>query len=129
MALFDKLRSWARRIQRDGVTLWFACRNPDTPLLAKLLGVLVLAYAFSPIDLIPDFIPILGYLDEAILLPVLIWIAVKLLPSAVLADCRIKAAEWMEKEGRKPRNNWGILLVVSAWILIAWALWTYVAAP
>lgn len=129
MRLSEKLRTWARRIKRDGVTLWFACRNPDTPLVAKLLGVLVLAYALSPIDLIPDFIPILGYLDDVILLPVLIWIAVKLLPSAVREDCRIKAAEWMEKEGRKPRNNWGILLVVSAWILIMWALWTYVAAP
>jgi len=129
MRLSEKLRTWARRIKRDGVTLWFACKHPDTPLIAKLLGVLVLAYALSPIDLIPDFIPVLGYLDEVILLPVLIWIAVKLLPSAVLEDCRIKAADWMEKEGRKPRNNWGILLVLATWILIAWALWTYVAAP
>ena len=129
MSLFERLRTWARRIKRDGVALWFACKNPDTPLTAKLLGLLVVAYALSPIDLIPDFIPVLGYLDDVILLPVLIWIAVRLVPAAVLEDCRVKAADWMEKEGREPRNNWGILLVVSAWILIAWVFWKHVAAP
>ncbi len=127
MSLFDRLRTWARRIKHDGVALWFACESPDTPLIAKLLGVLVVAYALSPIDLIPDFIPILDYLDDVILLPVLIWIAVRLVPAAVLEACRIKAADWMEKEGRKPRNNWGILLVVSAWLLVAWVLWKHVA--
>lgn len=129
MSLFEKLRTWARRIKRDGVALWFACKSPDTPLIAKLLGALVVAYALSPIDLIPDFIPVLGYLDDVILLPVLIWIAIKLVPAAVLEECRAKAADWMEKEGRKPRNNWGIVLVVSAWIVITWALWRYVAEP
>lgn len=129
MSLFEQLRMWARRIKRDGVALWFACKSPDTPLIAKLLGALVVAYALSPIDLIPDFIPVLGYLDDVILLPVLIWIAIKLVPAAVLEECRIKAANWMQQEGRKPRNNWGIMLVVSAWILIAWVLWKHVAAP
>lgn len=86
-------------------------------------------YALSPIDLIPDFIPVLGYLDDAILLPALIWLAVKLVPHDVLAECREKGNEWMEREGSKPRSNWGILFVVSVWFAATWALWVYVIAP
>lgn len=129
MGLSEKMRAWARGIKRDGVTLWFAYKHADTPLIAKLLCVLVVAYALSPIDLIPDFIPVLGYLDDVILLPCLIWIAVRLIPSGVLAECRVKAMEWMAKEGRKPRNNWGMLLVVLVWILASWAIWKYLVAP
>ncbi|HYD95856.1 MAG TPA: YkvA family protein, partial [Noviherbaspirillum sp.] len=112
----------------DGVTLWFAYKHPRTPLAAKLLCVLVVAYALSPIDLIPDFIPVLGYLDDVILLPGLIWIAVRLIPGSVLAECRTAATEWMAKEGRKPRSNWGILFVVIVWLLVTWALWKYLAS-
>ncbi len=129
MAFFDTLRTWARRLKRDGVTLWFAYRHPDTPWLAKGLCVLVVAYALSPIDLIPDFIPVLGYLDDVILLPVLIWLAILLVPEQVLAECRLKAADWMAREGRKPRNPWGILFVVVVWAAVAWAVWYYALAP
>lgn len=128
MSFSEKMRSWARGIKRDGVTLWFAYKHTGTPLMAKLLCVLVVAYALSPIDLIPDFIPVLGYLDDVILLPCLIWIAVRLIPSGVLAECRSKAAEWMAIEGRKPRSNWGILFVVSMWTLASWLLWKYLAS-
>jgi uncharacterized membrane protein YkvA (DUF1232 family) len=123
------MRGWARKIKRDGVTLWFAGKHADTPLAAKLLCVFVVAYALSPIDLIPDFIPVLGYLDDVILLPVLIWIAVKLVPPEVLAECRIKAEEWMANEGRKPRSNWGIVFVVVVWVLASWAIWEYLVSP
>lgn len=129
MSFIDKLQAWARRLKRDGVTLWFANRHPRTPLLAKALSVFVVAYALSPIDPIPDFIPILGFLDEALLLPGLIWIAIRLIPAEVLDECRIQASAWMEKEGRKPRTRWGILLVVSLWIAVSWASWTYLIAP
>lgn len=125
MALSETLRAWARRIKCDGVTLWFAYRHPDTPLLAKGLCVLVVAYALSPIDLIPDFIPVLGYLDDIILLPVLIWLAIQLVPEQMLAECRLKAADWMEREGRKPRSPWAILFVVVVWVAVAWAVWHY----
>ena len=127
--LLDKTRDWARRIKRDGVTLWFARKHAGTPLVARLLCVLVVAYALSPIDLIPDFIPVLGYLDDVILLPVLIWLAVRLLPSEVLAECRSRAEEWIENAGRKPTSNWGIAFVVLAWILASWAIWRYLASP
>ena len=91
MSVFDRLRQWARRIKRDGVTLWFATRHPDTPWAVKLLGLFVVAYALSPIDLIPDFIPILGYLDDVLLLPGLIWLGVHLLSNDVLIECRERA--------------------------------------
>lgn len=129
MSLSEKMRTWARGVKRDGVTLWFAYRHADTPFMAKLLCVLVVAYALSPIDLIPDFIPVLGYLDDVILLPCLIWFAVRLVPPPVLAECRTKAAEWMAQEGRKPRSTWGILFVALAWILVTWLLWKYLASP
>lgn len=72
MTAVDRLKQWATQITRDGMTLWFAAKQPSTPWYAKALGVFVVAYAFSPIDLIPDFIPVLGYLDDLLLLPGLI---------------------------------------------------------
>ena len=74
MRISDNLKTWARRLKRDGVTLWFAGKNPRTPWYAKALGVFVVAYALSPVDLIPDFIPVLGYVDDVLLLPGLIWL-------------------------------------------------------
>lgn len=128
MALFKTLRAWARRIKCDGATLWFAYRHPATPLLAKGLCVLVVAYALSPIDLIPDFIPVLGYLDDVILLPVLIWLAIQVVPEQVMTECRLKAAAWMESQGRKPSSPWGVLLVIAVWLAAAWAVWHYAMA-
>lgn len=120
------LKAWAKRIKRDGVTLWFAGKHPLTPWYAKALGLIVVAYALSPIDLIPDFIPVLGYLDDVILLPVLIWLTVKLLPSEVLAECRIEADEWMQTEGAKPRSRFGAVLIVALWLAAGAALWFWV---
>lgn len=125
MSVSAQLRAWARGVKRDGVALWFAYKHPHTPLVAKLLCVLVVAYALSPIDLIPDFIPVLGYLDDVILLPALIWVTVRLIPADVLSESRIRAAEWMAHAGQKPRSNWGILFVVTVWVIVIWALWTY----
>lgn len=125
----ERFRSWGRRIKREGVTLWFANRHPDTPFIAKALSLFVVAYALSPIDPIPDFIPVLGLLDEAILLPGLVWIAMKLIPHHVLSECRVQAADWMEKEGQKPRTKWGIVLVVTIWIAVSWAIWSFLIAP
>ena len=98
--------------------LWFACRDPRTPRLPKIICMLAVAYALSPVDLIPDFIPVLGYLDDAILLPAMIWLAVKLLPAEVVSDCRAQAAEWMQHNERKPVSRWGLVFVLSAWILV-----------
>lgn len=129
MPLSETLRAWARTIKRDGVTLWFAYRHAGTPRIARMLCVLVVAYALSPIDLIPDFIPVLGYLDDVILLPCLIWLAVRLIPASVLAECRVMANEWMATHAGKPRSNWGYVLVGLAWVFATWALWTYLVSP
>ena len=123
MEIANKLKGWAKRIKRDGVTLWFALKNPGMPWYAKALALFVVAYALSPIDLIPDFIPILGYLDHVLLLPGLIWITIKLLPPEVLAECRGQADDWIRSNGSKPTSRAGAALIVALWIGIAAALW------
>lgn len=121
----ERLRAGARAIKRDGVSLWFALRDPRTPWPARLLAALVVAYALSPIDLVPDFIPVLGYLDDVILLPGLIWLTVRLVPPAVMAECRDRAEAWMAAQGRKPRWWLGAVLVVAVWAAVAIALWRW----
>ena len=124
MSMLDTIRQWARRIKQDAVMLWFACRDPRTPWLPKIICMLAVAYALSPIDLIPDFMPVLGYLDDAILLPAMVWLAVKLLPAVVVSDCRAEAAEWMQHNERKPVSRWGVVFVLLVWslalLLLAW---------
>jgi uncharacterized membrane protein YkvA (DUF1232 family) len=123
--VFDRLRQWASAVKRDAVALWFACRHPDTPLAAKALGVFVVAYALSPIDLIPDFVPVLGYLDDVLLLPGLIWLAIRLVPRDVLAQCRQQGDEWLARGAAKPRSWWGAVLIVALWVAVAWAIWAW----
>ncbi len=120
-----RLREWAQHIKRDGVTLWFVYQHPDSPWIAKWASVFVVAYALSPIDLIPDIVPILGYLDDVILLPALIWLTLRLIPSNVLEDCRAKANEWMTMNGKKPRSLLGLCMVLLVWGLITWFLWRH----
>ena len=122
--MFAAIRLWAKRIKQDAVMLWFAYRDPRTPWLPKLICMLAVAYALSPIDLIPDFIPVLGFIDDAILLPAMIWLAVRLLPKEVVTECRQLAYEWMESNQNKPVNRWGVVLVLMVWCLMAWWLWS-----
>jgi len=119
------LKKWAKRVKRDGVTLWFAGKHPQTPWYAKALGLFVVAYALSPIDLIPDFIPVLGYVDDVLLLPGLIWLTIKLLPADVLKECRQRADQWMATTGAKPRSTIGLWLVLSLWLAVAWMVWRW----
>jgi uncharacterized membrane protein YkvA (DUF1232 family) len=114
--LVQAVTGWARHVKRDGLTLWFAVKHSRTPWYAKTLGVLVVAYAWSPIDLIPDFIPVLGYLDDLILLPLLIKLAVCLLPADVLQASRAQADQWMASKGQKPSSPIGIWLVLVVWL-------------
>lgn len=92
MRLLERVKRWARRIKRDVVALWIAARDPRTPLPAKVMAAAVAAYALSPIDLIPDFIPVLGYLDDLLIVPVGIMLAVKLIPTPLRAKFRAAAA-------------------------------------
>jgi len=127
--MLSSLRQWARRIKQDAVMLWFAYQDPRTPWLPKIICMLAVAYALSPIDLIPDFIPVLGFIDDAILLPALIWLAVRLLPLEVVTTSRLSAQEWMQANDRKPVNRWGILLVVLVWCLVAWWFLSWWTSP
>ena len=124
MGISDTLRMWAKRIKLDGVPQWFAGKHPKTPWYAKALGLFVVAYALSPIDLIPDFIPVLGYVDDVLMLPGLIWLTLQLLPPDVLTECRRHADAWMQRQGAKPSMA-GAVLVVALWLLGGIALWVW----
>lgn len=115
--VLQRLRAWARQLKHDSVALWFACRHTGTPWLAKAIAGFVVAYALSPIDLIPDFIPILGYVDDVLLLPGLIWLAIRLIPQNVMGECRANAEQWLAAHGAKPRSRWGLALVIGVWAL------------
>lgn len=118
----SKLREWARRIKRDVHALYIAAGDPRVPWHAKVVAVAVAAYALSPIDLIPDFIPVLGYLDDLVIVPLGILLAVKLVPTELMAEFRA-AADRVER----PRvlGRWGAALVVGLWVLgvVVAALW------
>jgi uncharacterized membrane protein YkvA (DUF1232 family) len=107
--------SLAHRIRVDAHAAWLSARDPRTPWYARVFGLLVTAYALSPIDLIPDFIPVLGLLDDAILIPGGIWLFVKMLPEGVFEEHRAEAAAAAERPG----SAWGVLIVITLWILAA----------
>ena len=117
------LRDWARALKRQTLTLYYATRDPRTPWYAKVVAGLIVAYAISPIDLIPDFIPVLGYLDEVILLPLALSLAIRLIPEAVLADARVRA----ERAAERPTSRAAAVVIIALWILIATLLgmWAY----
>lgn len=123
--LSSRLRDWARGVKREGVALWFASRHPGTPLAAKAICVFVVAYALSPIDLVPDFIPVLGYVDDVLLLPALMWLALRLIPPEVMAECRLRGDEWMRDNQGKPRSLMGAALIVGVWIAASVAGWLW----
>lgn len=116
-----------RALKREVATVWFCTRHPRTPLVAKIVAGLIVAYAFSPIDLIPDFIPVLGYLDELILLPLGVWLVMKLIPDEVMAECRAQAAAWLAEKRPKPRNYLAGAVIVAIWLSLLWLSWQWLA--
>jgi len=121
--MWQGLKSWAKALRNDVMTLWFAGRHPDTPPAAKLFALGLAAYALSPIDLIPDFIPVLGYFDEIVLLPIGIYFCLKMMPAPVLAECRVQAAQWFEERRSKPRSWIAAGAIAAAWIVALWGIW------
>ncbi|AXJ89858.1 hypothetical protein DKP84_04660 [Acinetobacter pittii] len=105
--------------------LWFASKHPQMPWFPKVIAVVAVAYAFSPIDLIPDFIPILGLLDEAIILPMLIWLAVRFTPQKVILDAEQQAEEWLDQQERRPQNYLVAVLIILVWITLALMAYFY----
>ena len=108
--MLSRLTQWSRALKRDATAVYLAARDPRVPWYAKALGIAVAAYAFSPIDLIPDFIPVLGYLDDLIIVPLGIALAVRLIPPEVMAEHRATALQ------DRPVSTAGAVIIVMVWI-------------
>jgi uncharacterized membrane protein YkvA (DUF1232 family) len=112
-SVLQRVKQRARDIRRDVVALWIAARDSRVPWYAKLLAAAVAAYALSPIDLIPDFVPVLGYLDDLLIVPAGILLTIRLMPAGLVAELRAEAAR---REGR-PSSRLAALIIVVLWIL------------
>lgn len=124
--MLNKLLQWANQLKAEAVTLWFCYRHPQTPLIAKILAISIVAYAFSPIDLIPDFIPVLGLLDELVLIPLGVALVVWLTPRP-LWEALLREAE--SSSDALPRLWWGALGVLLLWVMMLGGLaWWLTAA-
>jgi uncharacterized membrane protein YkvA (DUF1232 family) len=125
--VLQDFKNRVRQLKRETHALYLAARDPRTPWYAKLFVAGVVAYAFSPIDLIPDFIPVLGYLDDLILIPLGIAVAIKLIPPEVLSECRARAAE--AAASGKPVSRVAAAVIIGIWVLLALlcAVWVYEA--
>jgi uncharacterized membrane protein YkvA (DUF1232 family) len=122
--MLARLKCWAAELKTQLLTLWYCRRHPDAPWTAKAVAIAVLAYAFSPIDLIPDFIPVLGYLDDLIIVPLGIYLALRLMPAHVLASGREQAL----RAAPRPANYWAAGVIVLVWVALAYWAWRMWAA-
>jgi uncharacterized membrane protein YkvA (DUF1232 family) len=121
--MFERTRRWALSIKRDVVAVWIAARDPRVPWFAKALAFAVAAYALSPVDLIPDFIPVLGYLDELIIVPLGLLLVIRLVPPDLMLEFRAEAV----RRASAPRSIVAAFVIVTIWIsaavLLLWWLW------
>lgn len=115
MTTWQRWRQWAANLKAQTYALYLAYRDPRTPWYAKALALAVVGYAFSPIDLIPDFIPLLGYLDDLVLLPLGVALVLKLVPPQVMAECRLRAEAGLQP-GR-PASRWAAAIIVGIWVV------------
>jgi uncharacterized membrane protein YkvA (DUF1232 family) len=126
--MLARLKGWARTVKRDVIALFLAARDSRTPWYAKAMAGLIAAYALSPIDLIPDFIPVIGHLDDLVIVPLGIWIVVKLVPPDLMQEFRAEA----ERMSARPVSRAGALIIAALWIvaagLLLWCLWPRSAA-
>lgn len=125
--MIKTIQRWGTVIKRDALLLWFARKHPDTPLLTKVLCVATLLYAVSPIDFVPDIIPILGLLDDAIVLPILMWLAIRILPASVTISCGAQAEEWMRKRMANGKSIFVAVLIalvlIALWVTMIYMIW------
>ncbi|MDT8306004.1 MAG: YkvA family protein [Anaerolineae bacterium] len=122
-----RLRRWARHLQRETVALYIAYRDPRVSWYARLFAMAVVAYALSPIDLIPDPIPLIGYLDDLLLVPAGIWLALRLIPPGVMADARAEAATLLAR-GELPVSRTAGAVIITLWVIffaavVYWLWW------
>jgi uncharacterized membrane protein YkvA (DUF1232 family) len=128
-AMLHGLKMWARALKRDVHAIYLAAHDPRVPWYAKVLAFAVAGYALSPIDLIPDFIPVFGYLDDLIIVPLGIWLILSLIPDEVMAEYRAKASE----AGPRPVSKAAAMIIVAIWIfgaaILGWAGFAYWRRP
>jgi uncharacterized membrane protein YkvA (DUF1232 family) len=123
--MLEKLKKQAHYLKREAYGLYYAASDPRVPWYARVLIAFVVAHTFSPIDLIPDFIPVLGYLDDLIITPVGIWLALRMIPPQVMSEARQRADELIQQG--KPVSRLGLALVIAVWLIIlAVIVWTVV---
>lgn len=114
-------KQWARSVKRDVVALWIAARDSRTPVVAKIVAGAVAAYALSPVDLIPDFVPVLGYLDDLIIVPFGILIAIRLIPEPLMAEFRDMATQ----RAQRPVSRSGLIAIIIIWLIAAaFCIWS-----
>jgi uncharacterized membrane protein YkvA (DUF1232 family) len=128
--MLSRTKIWARKLSRDGHAIYLASRDPRVPWYVKFLAIAVAGYALSPIDLIPDFIPVVGYLDDLIIVPLGIWLVVSLIPEQIVVEYRAIANE----AGQPPVSSAGMITIIVLWIFgtltlvwIGYALWSSVS--
>jgi len=115
--LLEKWKHWAKKLKVEVYAIYLAYKEPRVPMHARIFAACVVGYAFSPIDLIPDFIPVLGYLDDLLLIPLGVWLALKMIPAEVLKECRERAGELIQQG--KPVSRKAAAVIIAIWLLLA----------
>ena len=125
MSLIGSLKERAKKLKRYTLIVYYAARDPRTPLSVRVIALLVAAYALSPIDLIPDFIPVFGYLDDLVLVPLGVALVVRILPEPVLAAAREQA----QNAADRPTSKAAATVIVAIWLLVLFLFgrWAFVA--
>lgn len=127
--MLSRIKTWARDLKRDAHAVYLASGDPRVPWYAKALAIAVAAYALSPIDLIPDFIPVIGYLDELVILPLGIWFVVRLIPDEVMVEYRARA----NAAGQRPTSRAGMAAILLVWtagaLMLGWLLYAWWSRP
>ncbi len=111
--MYQKIKQWAKTIKKEVLVVWLVAKDQRTPVWIKILALMIAAYALSPIDLIPDFIPVLGYLDDLIIVPLGLLLVIKLTPQEIIDDCRIRTSLLAER----PVNRWAAGVIILIWLL------------
>mgnify|MGYP000952634681 CR=1 FL=1 len=121
LTLHQRLKQWARKLKNEVIAMYFVWKHPKTPLYAKVCAAVIVGYALSPIDLIPDFVPVLGYLDEVILLPLGIALVIRIIPANILEACREQART--NPPAAKPKIWIAAYVIVMLWLMALYALY------
>ncbi|MEN3972963.1 DUF1232 domain-containing protein [Sphingomicrobium sp. XHP0235] len=122
-SVIERWRGWAQRLKTDAVMLWLAARDPDVSWGAKAIAAMTAAYALSPIDLIPDFIPVLGLLDDLLIVPAGVWLAMRMIDPRTRARLRKEAVNLAQR----PVSRTGAAVVIALWVVAAALLWRWAA--